>query len=95
VSREVHAGICESRRVRLPPATRHIRRESEPGEAGPRRWPPRVATTHQHSLPEPAIGNTPQCRTASCFIRWSCPAASDCYATHCGDDAGKALNREF
>jgi hypothetical protein len=24
VSREVHAGICESRRVRLPPATRHL-----------------------------------------------------------------------
>jgi hypothetical protein len=23
VSREVHAGICESRRVKLPPATRH------------------------------------------------------------------------
>ena len=27
----------------------------EPGEAGPRRWQPTVATTHQHSLPEPAI----------------------------------------
>ena len=26
MSREVHAGICESRRVRLPPATRHVYR---------------------------------------------------------------------
>jgi hypothetical protein len=32
----------------------HLRREPEPGEARPRRCHPRVATTHQHSLPEPA-----------------------------------------
>jgi hypothetical protein len=33
-----------------------IRREPESGEAGPRRWRLRVATTHQHSLAEPVIG---------------------------------------
>src|SRR5437588_5113103 len=30
----------------------HLRRESEPGEAGRWHWRPRVATTHQPSLPE-------------------------------------------
>jgi hypothetical protein len=28
VSREVHAGICESRRVKLPPATRRLDRSA-------------------------------------------------------------------
>lgn len=32
MSREVHAGICESRRVKLPPATRRAPRAQE-GEA--------------------------------------------------------------
>jgi hypothetical protein len=33
----------------------HLWRKPELGEAGPRRWQPTVTTTHQHSLPEPAI----------------------------------------
>jgi hypothetical protein len=38
----------------------HIRREPESGEARPRHWQPRVATTHQHSLARarPSVNTT-------------------------------------
>jgi hypothetical protein len=43
----------------------HLRREPESSEAEPRRWQPRVATTHQHSLPELAIGGRNSATTSA------------------------------